>query len=150
MEYNGQQGKLCKAFLHIFCFFFLYYPVILFKLRESLGLCILSKNFFSKLNLLCNFLKLEFPARGTLEVGRAWMCKHINGMCIGGAAYVSPHEYKNTSYFCSQLHSYLSGHKKKKHQIYYTFLLATRVRTIALKVAHLKQTFKVKSCLAVA
>ena len=62
MECKGQQGKLCKAFLHNFSFFFfLYYPVILFKLRESLGLSILSKKLFSKPNLRFNFLKLEFP-----------------------------------------------------------------------------------------
>ena len=69
MECKRQQGKLCKTFLrNVFCFFPLYYPVILFKLRESLGLCILSKKFFSKLNLLFSFLKLEF-----LEAPQRWV-----------------------------------------------------------------------------
>ena len=68
MVCQGQQGKLCKAFLHNFfvSFFFLF---ILFKLRESLGLRILSNKFLSKFHLLFNVLKLEFPVAPWRSVG---------------------------------------------------------------------------------
>ena len=66
MESKRQQGKLCIDFLHVFVF---YFCIILFKLRESLGLCILPKKFFCKLNSLFNFLKLEFPEAAWRWVG---------------------------------------------------------------------------------
>ena len=95
-KWNVRDNK--ANFVKLFCiiFFVFSFCIILFKLRESLGLCILSKKYFSKLNLCFNFLKPE-------EVDRGWRCEHINGMWMRGAAYVSPHEYKNCSYFCSYI-----------------------------------------------
>ena len=101
-KWNVRDSK--ANFVKFFCIIFLVFSFCIsllscFKLRESLGLCILSKKFFSKLNLRFNFLKLEL--RDTLEVGRGWRCKDINEMWMRGAAYVSPHEYNNSSCFCS-------------------------------------------------
>ena len=60
-KWNVRDNK--ANFVKLFCiiFFAFSFCIILFKLRESLGLCILSKKCFSKLNLCFNFLKLEFP-----------------------------------------------------------------------------------------
>ena len=69
-----------KKYVHI---------IILFKLRENLAFCILSRKFFSKFYfffLLFDFFKLEFT-----EVGKMWRCEPINGVWMGGAAYASQH-----------------------------------------------------------
>ena len=92
---NGMSGTTRQAFLHEkIC---IYIFIFLFKLRESLALCMLSK-FFSKYYFFFTlwFSKLEFT-----EVGKTWRCEPINGVWMGGAAYVSPNEYINTAYFCS-------------------------------------------------
>ena len=58
-KWNVRDNK--ANFVKLFCiiFFVFSFCIILFKLRESQGLCILSKKCFSKLNLCFNFLKLE-------------------------------------------------------------------------------------------
>ena len=56
---RDNKANFVKLFLHNFLVSS--FCIILLKLRESLDLCILSNKFFSKLYLLFNFLKLEFP-----------------------------------------------------------------------------------------
>ena len=64
---RDNKANFAKLFCRIFfVFFFLF---ILFKSRESLGLCILSNKFFSKFHLLFNVLKLEFPVAPWRSVG---------------------------------------------------------------------------------
>ena len=97
-KWNVRDNK--ANFVKLFCMKKYVYIIILFKLRENLALCILSNTLFSKYYyfffLLFDFFRLQFT-----EVGNTWRCEPINGVWMGGAAYVSPHEYINTAYFCS-------------------------------------------------
>ena len=52
------------------------------------------------------------------------MCKHINGMWTGGAAYVNPHEYKNTSYFCSYIVIWVVSQEKEALDLALNFFIS--------------------------
>ena len=108
---RDNKANFVKLF-SIILFFVFSFCIILFKLRESLGLCILSKKPFPKLDLLFNFLKLEFPEAPERWVGH------------GGANILWSLNWRRSLYkptwiyghfLFLQLQIYLGGHKKKKH-----------------------------------
>ena len=59
-------------------------------------------------------------------------------MWMEGAAYVNPHEYKNTSYFCSYIVIGVVSQEKEALDLALHFYQQLGSSLIALKVAHLK------------